>query len=445
VKPPRARDVYLVLDQSGSAASVTKPYAWTVSAMAFGLMVVDFIDRQLVVAAFPYLKAEWGLSDKQLGALVSVVSVAVALGAFPTALLADRWSRVKAIAVMGTTWSVATLAGGFAQNFAQLFAARALVGAGEAGYGPAAGALLSTVFPASRRATVLGAFQAAAGLGTVLGVVLGGIIAARWGWRAAFGVLAIPGLVLAVAFLRLRDYRTLRITPAAGSARQRLRATLAELFRARSGLAAVVGGAFQLMVVSTLYTWLPSYLNRSYRLAVDRAASLTGIVILVGIIGTVAFAHLADRRGSRDPRGRLQVPAVLAIATLVLLTSAFAFLDAGPTQIALILAGGLTMTAAVGPTAAVVTDVVHPGLRATALSTVAVMQNLFGLAIGPLLTGLLADRYGLENALAVMPAACGVAALAFWYGSNHYVRDRDSITVPTTPGDAPSAGERSQS
>jgi MFS transporter, Spinster family, sphingosine-1-phosphate transporter len=431
VKPPRARDEYLVLDQSGSAASVTKPYAWTVSAMAFGLMVVDFIDRQLVVAAFPYLKAEWGLTDKQLGALVSVVSVTVALGAFPTALLADRWSRVKSIAAMGTTWSVATLAGGFAQNFAQLFAARALVGAGEAGYGPAAGALLSTLFPASKRATVLGAFQAAAGLGTVLGVVLGGIIAARWGWRAAFGVLAIPGLVLAVAFLRLRDYRTLRITPAAGSARQRLRATLAELFRARSGLAAIIGGAFQLMVVSTLYTWLPSYLNRSHGLAVDRAASLTGLVIMAGMIGTVAFAHLADRRGSRDPRARLRVPAVLSIATLALLTTAFT-VRAGPLQIALILAGGLTMTAAVGPVAAVMTDVVHPGLRATAISTLTVVQNLLGLAIGPLLTGLLADLYGLPTALTVMPAACGVAAVAFWYGSGHYVRDRDAVTSSIT-------------
>jgi len=149
----------------------------------------------------------------------------------------------------------------------------------------------------------------------------------------------------------------------------------------------------------------------------------------------VAFSYLADRRGSRDPRGRLHVPAVLPIATLVLLTGAFALLDAGPTQIALILAGGLTMTAAVGPVAAVVTDVVHPGLRATAISTVSVMQNLFGLAIGPLLTGLLADLYGLGNALAVMPAACGAAALAFWYGSNlcpgsgcHHRADHPAVT-----------------
>jgi predicted MFS family arabinose efflux permease len=103
----------------------------------------------------------------------------------------------------------------------------------------------------------------------MLGVLLGGIITARWGWRTASGMLAIPGLVLAVAFLWLRDYRTVPLTRSAVAARQPFRTTLAELFRARSAVAAYIGGAFQLMVVSTLYTWLPSYLNRTYGFVVD--------------------------------------------------------------------------------------------------------------------------------------------------------------------------------
>ena len=90
------------------------------------------------------------------------------------------------------------------------------------------------------------------------------------------------------------------------------------------------------------------------------------------------------------------------------------------------------MTAAIGPVAAVVADVVHPGLRATALSTVVVVQNLFGLAVGPLLTGLLADRFGLPTALAVMPAVCAVAAMTFWYGSRTYVVDRDAVLTATS-------------
>jgi MFS family permease len=434
LKLPGAGNAPYVLDESGSA-SVTKRHAWAVFGMTFVLMALDFIDRQVVVTTFPYLKSEWGLSDTQLGALVSVVSVSVAVGAFPIALWADRWSRVKAIAVMVTTWSLATLACGFAQNYTQLFTARAAVGVGEAGYAPAAGALLATAFPAGKRATVLGAFQAAAPLGTLLGLVLGGIFAATWGWRAAFGLVAVPGLVLALAFLLLRDYRTIPVIRLAGSAGH-LRTTLAELFRARSGVAAIAGGALQLMVVSTLYTWLPSYLNRSYRLAPDRATNLAAVVILAGMIGTIVFAYVADRVAARDRRGRLRVPAAVSVATFGLLTCAFALIDPGPWQIALIVVGGLTVTAPVGPVAAVVADVVHPGLRATAIATVSVAQNLLGLAVGPLITGVIADRFGLPTALTVMPAACGVAALAFWYGSHRYVSDCDAVTSAMTGGDS---------
>jgi MFS family permease len=434
LKLPGAGNAPHVLEGSGSA-SVTKRHAWTIFGMAFLLMALDFIDRQVVVATFPYLKSEWGLSDTQLGALVSVVSVSVAVGALPIGLLADRWSRVKAIAVMGVTWSLATLACGVAQSYAQLFTARAAVGAGEAGYAPAAGALLSTVFPARKRATVLGAFQAAAPLGTLLGLVLGGIFAAAWGWRAAFGMVAAPGLILALAFLLLRDYRTVSIIRPAGSAGH-LRTTLAEFFRARSGVAAIAGGALQLMVVSTLYTWLPSYLNRSYRLSVDRATNLAAAVILAGMIGTIVFAYVADRVAARDRRGRLRVPAALSIVTFGLLTCAFAFVDPGPWQIAVIIAGGLTATASVGPVAAVVADVVHPDFRATAIACVSVAQNLLGLAIGPVITGVIADHYGLPAALAVIPTACGGAALAFWYGSHRYVSDCDAVTSPTTGEDS---------
>jgi MFS family permease len=203
---------------------------------AFALMILNFADRHVVVAVFPQLEADWGASDAQLGALVSVVSVTVALGAVPAALLVDRWSRVRAIALMASVWSLAAAAAGAAQSYGQLLTARAAVGAGEAGYGPAAGALLATIFPAGRRATVLGAFQAAASMGAMLGVALGGVVAARWGWRAAFVVVALPGLAMALLFLRFRDYPTVRLDgPTGGRSARRV---VRELFRARSGTAA---------------------------------------------------------------------------------------------------------------------------------------------------------------------------------------------------------------
>ena len=189
-------------------------HAWFAFAMTIALMVVDYLDRQVIVSLFPHIKAAWGLSDKQLGALVSIVSVTVAFGALPIALLADRWSRVRSIAAMATVWSLATISCLFTRNYGQLIAARAMVGVGEAGYGSVGAALIASLFPARLRAGLLAAFFAAASVGSVLGVMLGGLIAARWGWQAAFGVVGLPGLLLALLYLKVRDYHTVALTPA---------------------------------------------------------------------------------------------------------------------------------------------------------------------------------------------------------------------------------------
>src|SRR5688572_32302919 len=117
-------------DAAASDYAAGKPAAWFAFAMTFALMLVDYIDRQVIVSLFPYIKAEWGLSDKQLGALVSVVSVTVALGALPVALFADRVSRVKSIVAMATVWSLATVSCMWVRSYSQLVAARAVVGLG---------------------------------------------------------------------------------------------------------------------------------------------------------------------------------------------------------------------------------------------------------------------------------------------------------------------------
>ena len=147
-------------------------------------------------------------------------------------------------------------------------------------------------------------------------------------------------------------------------------------------------------------------------MSVDRAAGATALVILAGFVGMIAFAHLADRASRRHPKARLQLPAVLALVTAGLLSTAFAAVGPGVVQFLLIVAGGATATAAVGPVSAVVVDVVRPALRATAVSTMVMAQNLGGIAVGPVLAGWLSDVYGLTTALAVMPLLCiGAAGL----------------------------------
>lgn len=402
-------------------------YAWSVFGIVFALMIVDYIDRQVVVSMFPHLKAHWSLSDGQLGGLVSVVSMTVALGTVPLSLLADRWSRVKSIVVMALVWSCATIACAYVTSYAQLLAARSVVGLGEAAYGSAGAALLATLFPARMRSTVLGAFLAAGLVGSVLGVVLGGVIAQHWGWQAGFGSVGVPGLVLAVLFLLVvRDYKTVALPgPEAvrRNATMTIRVALAALLKPRTAIVTCVGAGLQLVMVSTTYAWLPSYFNRFYGLTPDRAGLRTGIVVLVGGIGAIVWSIVADRMSPRFPRARLHVPAAAAVATALLMTYAFAILSPGPMQFAFIVAGAAMMTASIGPVCAVVVDVVHPAVRATAASVLSLTQNLFGLAAGPLLTGVLSDAYGLPFAMSVVPLFCLLAAGVFVIAARSYVSD----------------------
>ena len=400
-------------------------YAWTVFAILFALMVVDYIDRQVVVSMFAHLKAEWSLSDAQLGAIVSIVSVTVALGAVPLSLLADRWSRVKSIFLMALVWSLATIACAFAGSYAQLLGARSVVGLGEAAYGTVGAALLATMFPLRVRGSVLGAFFLAGILGSVFGVVLGGFIAERWGWQTGFGVVGVPGLLLAFVFIAcVRDYKTvaLPVTAQAGT-RVKARAIVTALLRPRTALVACIGAGFQLLTLSMTYAWLPTYFNRYYDIAPDQAGLKAGVVVLAGGIGAAVWGIVADRLTPRFPCARLYVPFTGALLTAGLMATAFGALPPGNLQFALIVAGGLMMAVNVGPITAVVIDVVHPSVRATAASILSLVQNLFGLAGGPLLTGVLSDRYGLQFALAVVPAFCLLAALFFALAARTYVAD----------------------
>jgi MFS family permease len=410
--------------------------AWFAFAMTVGLMMVDYIDRQVIVSLFPHLKEAWGLSDKQLGALVSVVSVTVAMAALPIALFADRASRVKSIVVMATTWSLATISCLFTRNYSQLLAARAVVGLGEAGYGSVGAALIASHFPARMRGALLAGFFAAASVGSVLGVLLGGLIAARWGWQAAFGVVGIPGLVLALLYAKVRDYRTVALTPrldrATRSTGSAGRAVIEALVRSRTMLWVCIGGSAQLIVVSAIWAWLPSYLNRVHGMAPDRAAISAALVVLSGAVGSVLWGAVIDRSGRRRPRAKLHTMALLCIASLLVLVFAFGASHFGlaitkQAEFMLIVLGGFLMTCTVGPVSAVVIDVIHPGIRATGASVLALFQNLFGLAAGPFIAGILSDAWSLQQALTAMPLFAVLAAWAFLRASRSYEPDLQRV------------------
>jgi len=398
--------------------------AWFAYFMTVALMLFDYADRQVIVSLFPFLKSDWRLSDKELGALVSTVSVTVALAGVPIALLADRTSRVKSIAVMATLWSLAAASCMFVRSFAQLFVARSLVGLGEAGYGSVGAALIASHFPARMRGTVLAGFFAAASIGAVIGVALGGTIASRWGWQAAFGLVGIPGVALALLYLTVQDYGT--TTRSAHDVRglHSLVRAFASLASSRTLRWVCIGAAAQLIVVSSVWAWLPSFLNRYAGISPEHAAVRSALVVLIGAAGSLFWGAVVDRAGASRSGRRLRLLAALCLPTFALLPLAF-----GPgsssaahplTAFTLIAVGGFVMTCTVGPAAAVVLDVVDPALRATGASVLSIFQNLFGLAVGPLLAGVLSDHWGLATALSVVPAFSLLAAASFLMASGSY-------------------------
>lgn len=417
--------------------------AWFAYAMTLGLMLFDYIDRQVIVSLFPYMKVEWSLSDKQLGALVSVLSIALAACVLPVSLIADRVSRVKSIVVMATTWSIASIACMFTGNYSALLAMRAATGVGEAGYGAVGGALIATHFPDRMRSALLGGFFAAASVGSVLGVALGGVIAAKWGWHAAFGVVGIPGLVLCLLYTRVRDYHTVNVGTQSRAATHQvsgvIRSAFGALKRSPTLLWVALGSAVQLIVLSSMWAWLPSFLNRVHGIEPAQAGVRAALFVLCGAVGSVVWGVVCDKAGQRRLHGRVLAMGVLCLISTVVLGAAFGLPLLGvqlsnQAQFGLIVFGGLFVTCTAGPAAAIIMNVIHPGFRATGAAILGLAQNLFGLALGPFIAGALSDAFGLQTALAVTPVFGIIAAWMLVIGSRTYERDVARAASPLVDG-----------
>jgi predicted MFS family arabinose efflux permease len=402
-------------------------YKWVVLALTTGLMISDYATRSAISSVFPLLKAEWSLSDVQLGALVSIIALTIGIGSFPIALLADRWGRVKSVTAMAGVWCAATIGCGISQNYGQLLAARAGVGLGEAGYGGAGGAILAHVFPPERRGMVYGTLVCGSLIGLILGVSAGGYLGATHGWRAAFLVIGGLSLVIVVLYgLLVKDYDTVALVAKdGGQAPHAMRAmdVARELFTVPTAVYMWIAGGFASLSLGAFLAWIPAYVGRYYGLgAKDAGVWASAGLLLVGI-GMILGGIVADRLAKGDGKRKLRMLALYMVVHFALLTSAFA-LPPGDLQAAWLGVGALFCGTHAGLLIAVTADVVHPGLRATGIAVMVLANNLLGFAPAPLIVGALSDRYGLKVALSTTPVICIVAGVLFWMASNHYNRDR---------------------
>ncbi|MEV0062303.1 MFS transporter [Nocardia sp. NPDC050718] len=399
--------------------SVSRTYPWLVFALAFGLLLADYMSRQVLSAVFPFLKAEWALSDSQLASLSSVVALMVGLLTLPLSVLADRWGRVRSLVLMALVWSAATLVCALADNYPQMLAARFFVGVGEAAYGSVGIALVLSVFAARRHAALSGAFMAGGSFGSVLGVAAGGVIAVHLGWRWSFATMAIFGLVLAVAFRSVvTEERTAghATDPAPEIA---YRAPISTLFTNPAVLCAYVGSGLQMFTAAVLLSWMPSFFNRYYGLAPDRAAGLAAVIVTLVGTGMVVCGVITDRVGRADMGRKWVTAIVFCLISLVSLGLGFS-LGTGVPQLVLLGIGAFFSGGSAGPTVAMVANLTHASVRASAFGTLTLANSLLGLALGPFVVGVLADRLGLWDALRVTPVVSVLAVAALLLGRRVY-------------------------
>jgi len=418
-----------VASESGEAQRAgASNYAWLVFALTFGLLLSDYMSRQVLNAIFPLLKAEWGLSDTRLGTLSGVVSLAVGVLAFPLSLLADRWGRLRSLVVMAALWSAATLACALAGNFDQMLLARFFVGVGEAAYGSVGLALVLSVFPVRMRATISGTFLAGSMVGSVLGISFGGFLAAQFGWRASFAGMALFGILLTIGYpLIVKESRLATdggpaIRTSTAAARPRLRA----LVSSRSVICAYLGSGVQVFISGALLAWLPSYLHRSYGMTIATAAAVAAIFVLTCAAGMTICGSLTDRISRNSPATKLSLAIAYCAACCLFLSVAFV-LPPGLPQLVLIAFGMFFGAGTVGPAGAMVANLTPAPLHGSAFGTLSLANNLLGLAPGPIVTGMLADAFGLSVALQLVPLVSLLAAGIFALARSSYQRDLQQL------------------
>jgi len=401
------------------------------------LYFFDYVDRMAVVSVFPFLKSEWGLSDAQCGAMVSAVYWAIVVFSFPVSIFVDRWSRKKSIGIMAVLWSLATAACAITKNFSQLFAARTAIGLGEAGYAPGGTAMISAIYPQNRRASLVGIWNASIPLGMAGGIVIGGLIASQWGWRHVFGIVALPGLVIAILFFFVRDYKTVDLEKRIDDEqkqqnnKQKMPMTKIEIMRTFSRTPSLIltyfGFAGMMFTSISMSTFLPTYFQRVQGFPLQKATLLASGIMLTSIIGSPLGGWLSDLWMKKRTEARLLLPAISALLTTILFIVAFNFMKNGIFQYVVFLMAGIFSIAWASSAISVTQDVVHPGLRAMSYSLCVVVQNLLGSSLGPIVTGALSDHYGIKAALVVASSVSLFSFALFYWGSRYYKRDLNKV------------------
>jgi predicted MFS family arabinose efflux permease len=407
-------------------------YSWFALAILFVLALSNYLDRTILSIMQVALKRDLALSDTQLGTLTGLsFAIFYTTLALPIARIADRVARKYVLAGALTVWTLMTAASSLAGGYLSLLACRVGVAAGEAGCVPATHSLISDYFPRHRRATAMAIWGLALPLGGMLGFAVGGQLTAAVGWRRAFLLVGLAGLMIVpVILISLREPKRGRFdggTPSAGSRRTPME-SLRLLWNLRSYRYLVIGEALQAWAQNGMMSWNAPFYSRLHHMPLAELATWLALITgLGGAAGTFLGGALAERMAKVDVRWYMRVPAIAAFLTVPFALGQY---FVGDVYLSLVLAivPAVMVNVYMAPGNAVSQSLVPADMRAFTSAVFVLVVSIGGLGLGPTVVGalsdLFADRFGMGEAslryalpTVILPALA--AAVLFWRSSTH--------------------------
>ena len=377
----------------------------------FAINLMNFFDRQIIGGVGEGIRREWALSDTALGLLGTVFTLLYAMVGLPLGRMSDRGARNRILAGGVFVWSLLTAASGIARNFSQLIVARLGVGIGEATCSPASTSLLGDLFPTSSRAKAMAVWMLGLPLGLGLANGAGGWILQNWGWRRAFFVAAVPGVLCALAATAIREPKRGTVEAHAIGDRRREGNPYVLVASIPTLLWIIVSGALHNFNMYALGSFVSPFIIRFHKLTPVTAGWIAAAVYgFSGIVGLTVGGALADRLYQKRVDGRLIVGTIAVAICAPLMFLGLRQPSGSVWSFALLMGSGTgVMYAYYSTVYTTIHDVVEPALRGTAMALYFCAMYLLGASFGPVGTGLVSDYFTFEAA----SAAGRVAPLPF--------------------------------
>ncbi|GAB3114433.1 MFS transporter [Aestuariicella hydrocarbonica] len=403
--------------------------------------VFNFIDRQLMTILLEPIKAEFGASDTAMGFLTGFAfALFYATLGLPIARLADRWSRRNVLSISVILWSVMTSLCAGASGFLQMALLRVGVGVGEAGGTPPSQSLIADYFPPHQRSTAMGIHSTGSQIGVLLGMFGGAVIADQLGWRMAFIIFGVPGVVIGL-LVALLIKEPVKPKPPQESLLQSMR----QLWALPAFMQLSLATAFTALSGYGLGTWFPSFLIRVHGVSLVEAGLILGLAgTFAGLAGAITGGLLCDRLCQRDTRWQLRLPAIGAGLSLIFMALFLLWPSQQfwliqdfhlPVAVVFFVFGGFFSAFWLGPTYAAVQTLSPSHLRTQASAMLMLLLNLIGMGLGPVLIGTLSDIFtptlgeqAIRYAMLVSLAAVAIGSLLYWRAAQAYGDHMDRST-----------------